>query len=241
MNEILLFFIVIKCGKMIQYERKSMNNYYETCLEDIKTFIRENKLSDALAMIDEELKMPYVPQPYFDEFCRLRDTLRIDTHVSQQAFDDLDDIQEALKGNERMQDKALQSLAMMNLRAVMDSIETIMTDQYIADAHKKVILKLMMQQEIQGTCEILLSGSRHRLNIGALIDPIDTVAFKSVANKLIELLESNNPSMLILCLGELEFTANDAFPLNELNDSAESILKRVKRYMGEINEDKSLN
>ena len=84
-----------------------MNNYYETCLLTLNELIESGETRSALELVSKELGMPYVPEPYFTQFNQIRDSIILDSRPSSQYFENEDEINFALMGNEALQYKAL--------------------------------------------------------------------------------------------------------------------------------------
>lgn len=219
---------------MKQYERKSMNNYYETCIDSIHTLLNEGKQREALALVDEELRMPYVPEPYFSQLQIIRDSVRIDTAPSSKYFEDIDELDEALRGNELLQHKAIISLERMNLRNEMTFVQKWLVDECIEDWIKKQILFFLMDQSIDAVLQLKLKMTDHVINTAQLENPLLSDAYQSCVLQLGDMLESENPSLLILCLGALEQRVLDAFPIPIDDLRAEEILDTVNTYLYKV-------
>lgn len=208
-----------------------MNNYYETCLNDIRLAINEGNITLALKLLDDELNLPYVPQPYFDTFVTLRDSLRIDTEPNAKYFESLDAIHDALKGNDSLKLKALMSLERMNLRAHLDEIEGILMDDVIDDWMKRQVLLFLMDQDINHSFEILLDSKSITLNPRLLTNPIGSQEYLRAYDYLTQLLESDNPSLLMLCIAELDESVMKAFPFELESIDGSEIMERVRSYL----------
>ena len=211
-----------------------MNNYYETCLKTIQSLISDGNRSEALQMIDEELSMPYVPQDYLNQFELLRDSLRVDKKPHQKYFESIDEIVEGLRGNDLLQQKSLMSLERMNLRAELDDSKEILLDEKLPDWIKKQILFFLMGQNINQSVEVYVNGSKHIINIATLENPIESQAYQKCILELRDALESWNPSLLILCVAELDQRVMDSFPLSLTTLDAQDIIDTVNGYLNTI-------
>ena len=206
-----------------------MNNYYETCLETIQTHIKENNLKEALRMIQEELSLPYVPEPYYSTFLNLRDGIVIDDKPKAQFFETVDMIEHAFYGNEALQIKAILSLERMNLRMHLDWIKRLLQDDLLDPTIKRQLLFFMMDQDIQGTYAVSLKGVE-TVTIESLRHPFDSDTYRQCESDLKEALESSNPSLLLMCMSELESDVMEYFPLQKDTLDAKAIIERVKSY-----------
>ncbi|QIK69891.1 DUF3196 family protein [Erysipelothrix sp. HDW6C] len=208
-----------------------MDNYYETCLTSIQMLIEERNEVKALELLDQELSMPYVPEPYFSNFKALRDTLRLDNAPNAKYFDDMDQISDALLGNDNLKHKALISLERMNLRAVIDDLQSILMDKRIDDWLKKQIVFYLMDQSIDATLTIHLKSGIHELDILKLENPIGSKVYLNCLDDLVSTLESDNPSLLMLCIAELDQQVLEYFPQHFDSIASNDVLKRVKGYL----------
>lgn len=209
-----------------------MDNYYEKCIEDIEKSISLGDMEIALVIVQKELSMPYVPEPYFSKFQEYLNDIVVDKKPRSQFFEDLEDIEVALVGNEALQQKAILSLERINLRQDLDWLQQILlSDQYI-DGIKKQILLFMMEQEIQGTFDVYINRKTQSYTIEEIKHPMDTAAYQTAHEELRNLLESENPSMLLLCIGELDFLALQSFPELFKGISAREVVDRVASYLG---------
>lgn len=219
--------------KMKQYERIRMNNYYESCLEVIRQCIADENHAEALTLLDQELSMPFIPQPYDQVFRDLRDNLRIDRNPKARYFESMEEVFDALKGNDALKQKALISLERMNLRAVLNDLEDIMRDKLIDDWLKKQLVFYLMEQNIDVSIDVRLNHKMYTLEIRKLKNPIGSEAYLQTVASLRDMLESVNPSLLMLCIDELDQKVLEAFPEEAQNIDAQSILDTVNRYLNQ--------
>lgn len=208
-----------------------MYNYYDNCINDIENHIRDGEMALALAIVQKELAMPYVPEPYFTQFQHYVNDIVIDQQPRSQFFDSLEEIEASFQGNAALQQKALLSLERMNLRSAVSWISEILTKPAIIDGIKKQVLLYMLEQEIQGEFEILLEGSLETLSMKDLKHPVESDAYQQCHHDLRNMLESHNPSLLLLCIGELDYAALESFPHSLKSIKAQSIIDRVESYL----------
>ena len=212
-----------------------MDNYYETCLKNIQVLLGKNEESKALTLLDEELRLPYVPEPYFTQFKSLRDGIRIDQQPASKYFENLDEIDVALRSHEALQHKAMISLERVNLRSEIEWIRLWLKDPLIEDWIKKQLLFFSLSQEISTIFECSIQGEIRQINMSELENPYTSLFYTKTLKVLKDMLESKNPSMLILCEMELNQNLMDAFPFKLENLNPKDIISQVEKYLG-INE-----
>lgn len=208
-----------------------MDNYYDDCIQEIEAYINKGEMSLALALVQKELAMPYVPEPYFSKFSEYLNDIVVDNKPRSQFFDSLEEIEGALRGNASLQQKGLLSLERMNLRAAQEWLSDVLLNHSIHDGIKKQILLFMLEQEIQGTYEIFLDQEVIGIDVGSLKHPVDSSAYQTCHQELRDILESHNPSLLLLCIGELDYAALERFPHDLKRIEAQSIIDRVNSYL----------
>ena len=91
-------------------------NYYEETLEKINKYLNENKIDDALKLIEKELEAPYLPKEFNDELVRLYKENR---KIESFKLDD-DNLEEYLYSTYEKQLIAVNYLDKKNLRDYID-------------------------------------------------------------------------------------------------------------------------
>ena len=215
----------------MECERGYMDNYYETCLKNIQDLLEKNAETKALALLDEELRLPYVPEPYFSKFKSIRDGIRIDQQPASKYFENLDEIDVALRSHEALQHKAMISLERVNLRSEIEWMRLWLKDPLIEDWIKKQLLFFSLSQEINAIFECSIQSEEHLINMSELENPYSSLTYTKTLKDLKDMLESKNPSMLILCEMELNQNIMDAFPFKLDNLDAKEIVRTVEGYL----------
>lgn len=208
-----------------------MDNYYDNCILEIEDYIKDGNISMALEVVKKELDMPYVPEPYFSKFQGYLNELVVDERPRSQYFDSLEEIEAAFQGNPSLQQKAIFSLERMNLRGAYEWLSHVLLDPIIHDGIKKQILLFMMEQEIQGTYNVFMNDDVESLTIENLEHPVESEAYQQCHLELRNELESHNPSLLLLCIGELDYAALESFPHSLKRVDARKIIERVQSYL----------
>lgn len=124
-------------------------NYYEEKLEELQKLIGNDK-QKALELINEELKMPYIPEKYEAQFIALADELefelRGDAKVTQLTREE---ILEYLFSNDKVKvAAAIDSLRDQNIRTYLNDVERwlfINADDSIGQA---IIFEILVEQQI---------------------------------------------------------------------------------------------
>lgn len=207
-----------------------MDNYYDTCIKEIEGLINDGDAVAALALLTRELDLPYVPEPFFSKFQSLLNEIVVDQRPKSQYFETVEEIDQALMGNEALQQKAILSLERMNLRQEMTWCRSVLVNSGIQDWIKKQVLLFMMEQEFTGEFEIVIDGHKEIIQMVDLLHPQASESYQKCVNALHDELESHNPSLLLLCIGELDYMALESFPHALKSIDARSVIERVESY-----------
>ncbi|CAM3611869.1 hypothetical protein ERUR111494_03135 [Erysipelothrix urinaevulpis] len=208
-----------------------MKNYYDEIIHEIVSAIDNQNYTYAKTLLEQELLVPYVPEPYNSKFIEMYKGLPNENNVSNQYFTAIEDIEKALEGTEAFQMKALRSLEKSNLRMFVNELDYILYNNQIEDWIKKQILVLMLEQGLSGEKKIWLHGHEHCLKLEDLCHPFKTEEFTQAYRELQNRYESNNPSFLKLCLAELQFQSSSSFPFKQEPVDVDGIVDTIKQYL----------
>lgn len=208
-----------------------MNNYYETCIQEIREAISSKRYEAAQQRILEELRMPYVPEPYLSQLEALQQTLPHHSNATPRFFETAEEIEAGLRGNADTVNKALMSLNHLNIRAFWNQAEQWCLDPALDDAVKKQIVLIGMEQGLGGSLPVYLNGTRSILDLDRLQSPFENKAFLSCLSAIHDKLESSNPSLLLLCQAELETEVFTDFPFFKASYDADALITRVEGYL----------
>lgn len=205
-----------------------MSRYYDECLEKIQKAIDCGQVEDARKQLEEELSMPFIPEPYNTEFENLYRGLEKKSKSSQ-FYEDFDELIAGLKSKDERQTKALFSMQRMNLRMYEEDLRFLLLSFDLEDSLKKFILMLLIEQAIFGEWQVYLEDDLHILNLKDLKLPYDTPAYRETYDKLRERYESFDPSFLNLCIQELNALSHQRFPFSHEEIDEKEVIQRVKR------------
>lgn len=210
-----------------------MNNYYETCLQNILMLIKEHKCQQALDIIQEELKMPYVPEEFNNKLIQLKKDVSISmgTKPGKNILFDEFEILDALMGNVDQVMLGLDSLSKMNLRLIYPSITDWLQEKYLSDDIKKQLIVLLIEQGFSESVDVLMGDSKHTIDLEKIGNPFMSDAFQKCFKEIHDTLEVENPSMLALAIQLLEIEVWQDFPLINREYKAQEIISKVEEYM----------
>lgn len=208
-----------------------MKNYYDEIIEEIEQSLQKEDYEKAKKLLETELSVPYVPEPYFSKFVGLYQSLPNLNVSGAKYFQDIDEIEKALKSEELLQMKALRSLEQLNLKLYFDDLEAILFDRSFEDWVKKQIIVLLLEQDFKNTMMLSLSNEDYQLDLSTLTHPFKTNAYTNALIELEERYGMDNPSFLQLCFAELNYQVSNEFPFKHEDIDVDGVIEKVNLYL----------
>ena len=205
-------------------------NYYEKMLENISSLI-ESSPEDALKIIDDELKVPYVPHDILEKLKEYKSKI----NITRKEFNlNIDTINEYLHSDEAKQCIAVEELSKLNLRDYEDTVSDFLLSS--GSLRAKVMLMIALHdQESSHTFSIIKDNKIFQFIPKDIILP-DSSDFYKESVKVLNDYYLKNPDMLQLAK---ELLYNDYI----LNLPEGRTIKDVKYITSKITQyvDKSFN
>lgn len=215
------------CGIILKMEENS----YQIQIQLIEQKINEHAYEEALALVLEELSMPYIPKLYHERFLSLYEHLNQVMKSSKvtQAFYDDEALLNLLTKDEHAQLKALDQLSRMNLRNKSDLIQ-LFFDRLSDPILLRLLIRILIEQQLHDEFICKDEGVEYQIIPASLALPEEGDGYHG-AEHLIKLWCAKNPSMERLCLDRLVYMGLAQLPLvyeeDEGDDLAYAILEDV--------------
>ncbi|MFI3283857.1 MAG: DUF3196 family protein [Erysipelotrichaceae bacterium] len=212
-------------------------NYYDEIIEEIKIEIEHKRYMEALALINQELKMPYIPDDilkklnilYQETTWALKDT---STHQEMS----IDEIYDGLFKDEVTQLKAAYTLSFKNLREHFEIIQHYFDSKNYGPA-QSIIIDGLIRQEISEEFKVNVLG-QEIVFVPKYVEVFEESDGFSTANDILDSYFGNDqPSLLIMAQ---ECLLNEAFlrlPMNFSEDEASLIANSIAVYLMELMSD----
>lgn len=207
-----------------------MNNYYTEIIESIQNHIDQKEYDQALEKLIVELSMPYIPDDSKVKFESLLREIKALEPQKSSLLTDIETIKDAFLMSEDMKIKALNSMESLNLRPYLEDIQDILNLE-MDDMMKRMVLMIALEQDLDFTYDVTLEGEQHRINLKEIENPFTHPHYQKVYMDLNDMLGSYDPSLLKLCLDELNLNIMAHFPFIHETLSATEILEVVNSYM----------
>lgn len=207
-----------------------MGDYYQECLKKIETLLAQGHFQEAQTLILEELRMPYIPMAFEQRLYECLKDIPNDKSGTPQYFQDIDSCVNALSGPDEVVDKALASLAQMNCRAYLETLEHCLTGAY-DDYIKQAILFILMEQEIDKNIDVVLQGIGQSLNPVRLENPLISKGYLKALELIKAQFEQEDPTFAMICEQLLSEKVISDFPRTVSDDQAHNLMVEV---VGEV-------
>ncbi|MEA5026525.1 hypothetical protein SDC9_99363 [bioreactor metagenome] len=210
-----------------------MANYYEQLISRIYEAIQAQNFQMAANLIDEELRMPYIPQAVEKQLNDIKDNLPKPEKILK-VISDPDDLAALLNGTSEQQVLAVDYLGSLNLRSYMDLVQS-----YLLTEHPMIIkcflISTLIKQQIANELEIIKDGIAYRFIPAMLEEPTATEGYQKAEAILTAWLGNDDPTLLNMCLDVLYQTAflklPEAYEYDEGDTLANSVIWYVLRAM----------
>lgn len=211
---------------------KPVKNTYDDSLNEIDGLLNQGKIGDALRLIEEELAMPYVPPMVEAKLLQFKTIAMTAKKMNEEIHLDMSEegILAYLNQDELHQLRALEAFSTMNMRNVLKLVQTAF-DKIESRLLKCLLVKLTIEQALTDTFSFSDEGLRYEFIPASLTLPEDSEGMILAKATLKKWLEDDDPSMLKLCLDQLELECLLKLPQSldedEAFDLAYGILKTV--------------
>ncbi len=189
-----------------------MDSYYDTLIKQCETLIERQDHKEALALLEEELSMPYIPKQVEDKIIALYNECRSVLRLSQQTAK-VCDIEELLKGSLDEQFQAVEQLRSSNIRNHLHVVQEAF-DTNENDWIKAFLIEALCEQNVSETFTLQREGLEYTFIPSALTLPRENEAVCQCVEQLREWFENENPSFLSLCVETLMQEAYLRLPMD---------------------------
>ena len=209
--------------------------YYDELLVSIESLINKQDFENAKKIIDDELKMPYVPMDIENKLHEFRKLCLNDKSLNLNF--NLNLLEEYLNGTKEQALIAINQLSKLNIRNYLDIIITFLNENEDDDL-KGILIDIMIEQHINESITINKDDLIYEFIPSALDRPFESPCFQKSLSILNELLMSY-PSLLKMAQQLLIEKFFIALPLSyEVEESRElslSIIQQVCILMDDLN------
>lgn len=211
---------------------KPVKNTYDDILNEIDDLLNKGEIKAAMRLIEEEQRMPYVPPFVAAKLNQFREIAVTAIKMNEEIHLDMTEegILSYLQQDELHQLRALEAFSVMNMRQALPLVQKAF-DLIDSRLLKCLLVKLTIEQALTDTFSFSDEGLRFEFIPASLTLPEDSEGFEEGTVLLKQWLEDDDPSMLKLCLDQLDLECLMKLPQSldddEAFDLAFGILKTV--------------
>lgn len=161
--------------------------YYDEILATIQTLLAENSFAKAYELIDQELKMPYVPLQFENELNKLK--LICQQEIPDKHQFDLNLLEDYINGSKKQSLIAIDQLSKLNVRNYLDMISDFLTRSE-DDSINGLLIDILIEQQINEVLTVYKDGLCYDFIPSALVRPSQAESYQLAAIILNNLLMS---------------------------------------------------
>ena len=210
-----------------------MANYYQELIARISEHIQRQEYQQASDLIEEELKLPYVPSDTYDRLIEFRDEIRgFLTKEPSAAFMSEQQVEAFLAAGGEKAYQAVSFLKKANIKGFLDVIQEYMLKDDADRMVVSILFDLCHRQGVNTELQYCDNGIWKKRRPSEIEDVTDNELFRKTAALLTSRFENSNPSFLELCRQVLVQHAYLKYP-EKMENSAEILTDQIVRYVFE--------
>ena len=211
-----------------------MSNYYNEVIFKIKELIEDNNITQAKSLLDEELKMPYIPKKYEEELNYLNQTINSLIKLSDDEKEiSISKIEEYLYGSDEQQVQAVSALFDKNLRQYSDLIQNYLSSKPNRES-ASLLIDAMIEQQLPNEFTYSVDGVDYTFIPLYLTKPYESDGFVEADKFLQEWISNDNPTLYELSLQMLIHEIYMYLPLSYEEDEGLSLALGILRKLSDL-------
>ena len=209
---------------------------YLSILKDLEEF------EEAIDIVIEELSMPYIPYQYeslfntaYDELLLAKQEANVLKAIKSEVFNE-EEIERVLTDfrNEDLLYMAIDQMQSMNIRALLHVVRMFLRNDTAPSLAKSLLVDILIDQQVDEEIEIIKDGQFYEVNPYYLSKIDDSEAYVEIGDALVDHLESENPSLLLVCLEFLNYFMYDYFPREIYEEEFRVIAAAIHYYLATL-------
>lgn len=209
---------------------------YLSILKDLEEF------EEAIDIVIEELSMPYIPYQYeslfntaYDELLLAKQEANVLKDIKSEVFNE-EEIERVLTDfrNEDLLYMAIDQMQSMNIRALLHVVRMFLRNDTAPSLAKSLLVDILIDQQVDEEIEIIKDGQFYEVNPYYLSKIDDSEAYVEIGDALVDHLESENPSLLLVCLEFLNYFMYDYFPREIYEEEFRVIAAAIHYYLATL-------
>jgi len=209
-----------------------MDNYYQDLIKNIKKNINEGNYQTAKVMLDEEFKMPYIPQTIEEELINLQKN--VDYYLQKpESQMSVEEILTNINKKGEVQFNAISNLIKLNLRDYIPEIQDFFNHNTNSLAYA-LLVDALIRQQIDFEFKITYLNQNYQYNFSKKVAGIESAGFKEAQNILKDYFENNDISVYQLSMQLLIQEFYLRAPFNPTIEQAKWIANAISKNVLEM-------
>ena len=204
-------------------------NYYESTLEKINSLIENEKIDEAMDIIQEELKAPYLPKKFEETIKKIYMDYKPQKYGFRLELSD-EDVMEYLKGSSEKQLVAIDQLDKRNLRDYIDICNEYLCSEDAMINAKVLLIDSLIRQEIGEEMKMINEGMEYSF-IPKYIVPVTESEGYVAARDYLNDFYMKDPSKARMAVNLLYSQVIMALPLNVNKEEGIYLAEKIVEYI----------
>lgn len=214
-----------------------MTGYYDEILEEIKNLMKEGRTEEAFFTVEKELRMPYIPLEYEEQFNRIRkDLIALKKENEESREASLYTLLKQLRGSDSEQLQAAARLGERNLREIIPEIKAYFSDDPCPEA-AAVLIEAIAEQEISEDFTYCRDGVTYEFFGDSVTPCSESGGFLKGLACLEEWVANDNPSMFAMCKTLLIRKVYMFLPLSYEAEEGEDLALNILQEVSELTDE----
>ncbi|NBK99708.1 MAG: hypothetical protein EOM50_17195 [Erysipelotrichia bacterium] len=214
------------------------DGFYEKLLQDVHAHMQEKNYQEAMLLLEEEFRMPYIPKEYEEKLIPLYNECKsvLNAHKKERKYEE-DEIEELLNGSLDEAFCAVELLKASNIRKHLEGVETYLQN----NPHfliRSLLIECLIEQDIRDEIRLNYDGLEVRFTPSYVEMPNEQEAFMKAVKQVQQYYENDNPTFLMMCvecmMKEMFFKLPFSLTEDEMNHFIYAILLYVYQANGDL-------
>lgn len=218
------------------------DTYYDVVSIYLSALQELEEFEEAIDIVVEELSMPYIPYQYESLFNAAYDELLLAKQEANALLQTKTTIfnEEELErvfsqfANEELLYMAIEQMQSMNIRSLMHCIRPFFMNEAAPTLAKTLIADILIDQQVDDEIDMIKDKQVYSFNPYYHTKIDETEAYSAIGELLIDHLESENPSLLLVCLEFLNYVMYDLFPREIYEDEYAVFAGSIHYYLATL-------
>ena len=215
--------------------------YYEVVALYLNVLKELKEYEEAIDILVEELSMPYIPNNYDIAFNNVYDEILL---LKQEASDasmknqvlTTEEIAQLIEttDSEDVLYYAIDQLSQLNVRRIMPTIRHFLSDRVNHGIAKSLLIEILIDQQIDDELEVYKFNHYYDVNPSYLPLVLEQASYAGIYRHLERVLESENPTLLNICLEFLEYMLYTYYPEEIYEDEYNLYAASIHYYIASL-------